>query len=155
MSQVPESTQRWFKILGRKVDFRAMREPACVLVAEDSSTERQLLLDMLRDAGFEAHYAPDGRYALDLCRIIHPDLVILDLGLPRVNGLDVLRKLRDDRRVGGTPVIVLTADDRQETVDRVLYEGANDFIAKPFDGTDLVERVQEALRSTSGVAADQ
>jgi len=154
MERVPESTQSWFKILKRMADFTVMRDTACVLVAEDSSTEREVLLDVLRDAGFEAHYAPDGRYALDLCRIIHPDLLILDLGLPRVNGFDVLRRLRDDRRVGGTPVIVLTADARRETADRVLYEGASDFIAKPFDDAELVERVHETLRSVSGVASD-
>lgn len=124
-----------------------------MLIAEDSSTEREILLGALRDAGFDAHYAPDGRYALDLCRIIHPDLLILDLGLPRVNGVDVLRKLRDDRRVGSTPVIVVSGDDRQETIDRVLFEGADDFIAKPFDETDLLTRIAEVLDSGSGVAA--
>lgn len=142
------------KIPGRMVDFSGMtRTTPRVLVAEDSLTERELLLDVLRDAGFDAHYAPDGRCALDLCRIIRPDLLILDLGLPRLAGLEVLRKLRADRKIGSTPVIVLTSDDRQETIDGAFYEGASDFIAKPYDHQDVVARVQEALAQPSSVAA--
>lgn len=136
------------------VDFSAMsRVPARVLVAEDSLTERELLLDVLRDAGFDAHYAPDGRYALDLSRIIRPDVLILDLGLPRLTGIEVLRKLRADRKISATPVIVLTSDARQETIDMVLSEGASDFIAKPFDDAELLARVHEALAQPSSVAA--
>jgi two-component system, OmpR family, KDP operon response regulator KdpE len=120
-------------------------EPLRVLVAEDSATERAICMNALRDAGLEAHEAPDGRYALDLCRIIHPDLLVLDLGLPRVNGIDVLRKLRGDHKIGTTPVIVLTADGRQETADLAFYEGATDFVTKPVDPIDLVARVREAL----------
>ena len=61
-----------------------IRIPARVLVAEDSTTERAVCVDVLREAGFEVHEAPDGRYALDICRIIRPDLLVLDLGLPRL-----------------------------------------------------------------------
>ncbi|HTW11540.1 MAG TPA: response regulator [Solirubrobacteraceae bacterium] len=120
-------------------------EPVRVLVAEDSATERALCISVLADAGLEAHEAPDGRYALDLCRIIHPDLLILDLGLPRVSGIEVLRKLRDDYKIGHTPVIVLTADERQETADLAFYEGATDFVTKPVDPVELIARVREAL----------
>lgn len=127
--------------------------PARVLIAEDSETERAVVLDVLRDAGHEAHYAPDGRYALDLCRIIKPDLLILDLGMPRLSGIEVLKRLRDDRKIGKTPVIVLTADDRKETVDAVLYEGANDFMTKPVDLSELLVRVDEALAAVSRVPA--
>jgi DNA-binding response OmpR family regulator len=121
------------------------RSPARVLVAEDSITERAVCVDVLREAGLEVHEAPDGRYALDLCRIIRPDLLVLDLGLPRLSGIEVLRKLRDDHKIGMTPVIILTADGRQETVDVAFYEGATDFVAKPVDSRELVARVHEAL----------
>ena len=120
-------------------------EPVRVLVAEDSDTERAICVNVLRDAGLEVHEAPDGRYALDLSRIIHPDLLILDLGLPRVSGIEVLRRLRDDRRVGHTPVIVLTADARAQTADLAFYEGATDFVTKPIDGVELIARVREIL----------
>jgi CheY-like chemotaxis protein len=119
--------------------------PPRVLVAEDSATQRAVCVEVLRDAGLEVHEAPDGRYALDICRIIRPDVLVLDLGLPRLNGIDLLRKLRDDRKIGGTAVIVVTADDRPETAEAVFYEGANDLVTKPVDPGDLIARVQEAL----------
>jgi CheY-like chemotaxis protein len=119
--------------------------PPRVLVAEDSATQRALCVNMLRDAGLEVHEAPDGRYALDMCRIIRPDVLVLDLGLPRLGGIELLRKLRDDRKIGKTPVIVVTADDRPETTEAAFYEGANDVVTKPVDAGDLIARVQEAL----------
>jgi DNA-binding response OmpR family regulator len=122
-----------------------VRTPARVLIAEDSVTERAMCADILRDAGFEVHEVPDGRYALDICRIIRPELLVLDLGLPRLSGMEVLRKLRDDRRIGTTPVIVLTGDDRSETADLAFYEGATDFVTKPVDASELVARVNDAL----------
>lgn len=115
-----------------------------VLVAEDSDTERKIFMAVLEDAGLEPHEAPDGRYALDLCRIIHPDVLVLDLGLPRLNGIDVLKRLRKDRKVSRTPVIVMTADDRDRTSELAFYEGATDFVTKPVDPMDLVARVREA-----------
>jgi CheY-like chemotaxis protein len=119
--------------------------PPRVLVAEDSETQRAVCVNVLRDAGLEVHEAPDGRYALDICRIIRPDLLVLDLGLPRLNGIDLLRKLRDDRKIGGTPVIVVTSDEREETAQAAYYEGANDLVTKPVDAADLIARVHEAL----------
>jgi CheY-like chemotaxis protein len=119
--------------------------PPRVLVAEDSATQRAVCVNVLRDAGLEVHEAPDGRYALDICRIIRPDVLVLDLGLPRLNGIDLLRKLRSDRKIGKTPVIVVTGDDREETAQEAYYEGANDLVAKPVDAGDLIARVHEAL----------
>ena len=123
--------------------------PPRVLVAEDSATQRALCVDLLRDAGLEVHEAPDGRYALDICRIIRPDVLVLDLGLPRLNGLDLLRKLRDDRKIGRTPVIIVTGDEREETAQAAFYEGANDLITKPVDPSDLIARVQVALSAAA------
>lgn len=119
--------------------------PPRALVAEDSATQRAVCVNVLRDAGLEVHEAPDGRYALDICRIIRPDVLILDLGLPRLNGIDLLRKLRDDRKIGATPVIVVTSDEREETAQEAYYEGATDLVTKPVDAADLIARVQEAL----------
>ena len=128
-------------------DFHGMpRSPARVLVAEDSATQRALCVNILRDSGLEVHEAPDGRFALDICRIIRPDLLVLDLGLPRLNGMDLLRKLRDDRKIGATPVIIVTADRREETAETAFYEGATDLLTKPIDAQDLIARVHDALR---------
>lgn len=128
-----------------------VRTPPRVLVAEDSATQRAVCVDVLRDAGFEVHEAPDGRYALDICRIIRPDLLILDLGLPRLAGMDLLRKLRDDRKIGQTPVVIVTSDDRPETAEAAFYEGATDLLTKPVDAQDLIVRVQDALGVAAGL----
>jgi CheY-like chemotaxis protein len=123
--------------------------PPRVLVAEDSATQRAVCVNVLRDAGLEVHEAPDGRYALDICRIIRPDVLVLDLGLPRLNGIDLLRKLRNDRKIGKTPVIVVTGDEREETAQAAYFEGANDLVTKPVDAGDLIARVQEVLSTAA------
>jgi CheY-like chemotaxis protein len=125
------------------------KTPPRVLVAEDSATQRAVCVNVLRDAGLEVHEAPDGRYALDICRIIRPDVLVLDLGLPRLNGFELLRKLRADRKIGQTPVLIITADDSQATADAVYLEGANDLVVKPIDAGDLIARVQEALSAAA------
>ena len=117
-----------------------------VLVAEDSRSQRAYFADLLRTEGLEVHEAQDGRVALDLCRIIRPDLLILDLGLPRLSGEEVLARLRADRKIGTTPVVVLTADEREATVSAVLDAGATDFLAKPVRPAELLARVRRVLR---------
>jgi diguanylate cyclase (GGDEF)-like protein len=116
-----------------------------VLIAEDSITQRARCRDLLNDAGFEVHEAPDGRTALDLCRIIRPDLLLLDLELPQLDGRQVLARLRADGRIGRTPVLVLTADERETTVAAVFDAGADDFVAKPPRPMELVARVNRIL----------
>ena len=126
---------------------------ARVLVAEDSRTQRAYFVDLLRAEGLDVHEAEDGRVALDLCRIIRPDLLILDLELPRLSGEQVLARLRADRKIRATPVVVLTADEREATVAAVLDAGATDFLAKPVRPTELVARVRRVLRE--GANLDQ
>ena len=124
-----------------------------MLVAEDSRTERAYLVDLLRAEGLDVHEAEDGRVALDLCRIIHPDLIILDLVMPRLSGEEVLARLRADRKIRETPVVVLTADERETTAAAVLDAGATDFVAKPVHSTELLARVRRVLRESANRAA--
>jgi DNA-binding response OmpR family regulator len=122
-------------------------EPAHrVLVAEDSITQRTFVADLLREAGLEVHEADDGRIALDLTRIIRPDLLILDLDLPRLSGNEVIVKIRDDRKSAEMPVLVLTADERDQTVSLALDAGATDFLTKDATPEELLTRVRRALR---------
>jgi diguanylate cyclase (GGDEF)-like protein len=124
---------------------------ARLLVAEDSRSQRAYVADLLRREGFDVHEAEDGRVALDLCRIIRPDLVILDLEMPRLNGADVLARLRGDRKINSIPVLVLTADEREATVAEALDAGANDFVIKPARPVELLARVRRALREKAAV----
>jgi DNA-binding response OmpR family regulator len=123
-----------------------------ILVVDDEPKIVQLARDYLEHAGFAVLAAGDGRTALQLARSRHPDLVVLDLGLPGLDGLDVTRAIRRDSNL---PVIMLTA--RDDELDKLLglELGADDYIAKPFSPRELVARVNAVLRraNTSTVVA--
>ena len=114
-----------------------------VLVVEDEPRIAGLVRDYLVQAGFAVLTAGDGAGGLALARTRHPDAIVLDLGLPRVDGLDVIRALRRDSAV---PIVVLTA--RGDETDRVtgLELGADDYVVKPFSPKELVARVRAVLR---------
>lgn len=122
-----------------------------VVIAEDSEFARAVVVDTLSGEDFDLHEARDGREALDLCRILHPDLLILDLQMPRLDGEDVLARVRADQKIGHLPILVLTADERDETVSRLLDAGATDFILKPARPVELVARIRRALREKDRV----
>ncbi|MGH2592749.1 MAG: response regulator transcription factor [Anaerolineae bacterium] len=114
-----------------------------ILVVDDELKIVQLARDYLEHAGFAVLTAHDGKSALAQLRAAKPDLVILDLGLPEMDGLDVTRALRKDSDV---PIIMLTA--RAEETDKLvgLELGADDYITKPFSPKELVARVRAVLR---------
>ncbi|MGA7757435.1 MAG: response regulator transcription factor [Ilumatobacteraceae bacterium] len=118
-----------------------------VLVVDDEPTVREVVAGYLRRDGHEVSEAADGTTALELVDRDHPDLIVLDMMLPGVNGLDVLRRVRTTSDV---PVIMLTA--RSEESDRVagLELGADDYVVKPFSPRELAARVNGVLRRTSG-----
>ncbi|MDX1450041.1 MAG: response regulator transcription factor, partial [Acidimicrobiia bacterium] len=114
-----------------------------VLVVEDELKIARLVRDYLQQAGFTVLEANDGTAALALARSEKPDMVVLDLGLPGMDGLDVTRRLR---RTSSVPIIMLTA--RSEESDRIvgLELGADDYIVKPFSPKELVARIRAVLR---------
>ena len=123
-----------------------------VLIVDDQPDIVRLVRDYLERAGFRVLTASDGEQALQVARSSHPDLVILDLTLPQLDGLDVARALRRD---GDVPIIMLTA--RTEESDRVagLELGADDYVTKPFSAREMVARVRAVLRRTSGARAGE
>jgi two-component system alkaline phosphatase synthesis response regulator PhoP len=116
-----------------------------ILVVDDEPALRELLAYNLRRAGYQPLLAGDGREALHIARQQAPDLVLLDLMLPEVDGLDVCRLLR---RTSSVPIIMLTA--RGEEIDRVvgLELGADDYVCKPFSMRELLARIKAVLRRT-------
>lgn len=116
-----------------------------VLVVEDESEIADVLEAYLRKDGFRTERAADGDRALELHRMVKPDLILLDVMLPKKDGLEVLRKVRAD---GNTPVILLTA--RAEDIDKLigLELGADDYVIKPFSPREVVARVKAVLRRT-------
>jgi two-component system response regulator MprA len=116
---------------------------ARVLVVEDDAEIADALRRSLRNEGYEVSTAAEGDRALAAAADFNPDLVVLDLGLPSMDGLEVCRRLRAD---GDVPILILTA--RAETDDRVagLDSGADDYLVKPFERQELLARIRALLR---------
>jgi len=116
-----------------------------ILVVDDEPRIVELARDYLEHAGFRVITANDGRAALDLVRHDRPDLIVLDLGLPGLDGLDVTRELRRDSSI---PIVMVTA--RDDELDKLLglELGADDYLTKPFSPRELVARVKAVLRRT-------
>ncbi|MGP1601387.1 response regulator transcription factor [Treponema sp.] len=114
-----------------------------VLIVEDDSGIADFLQLELKHEGFDVLHAEDGRKALELFESGAPDIILLDIMLPKLNGLEVLRRIRKTSRV---PVIMLTA--RGDTLDKVsgLDSGADDYLAKPFEIEELLARMRAVMR---------
>jgi two-component system, OmpR family, alkaline phosphatase synthesis response regulator PhoP len=123
---------------------------ATILVVDDEPQILRLLRDHLEAAGFSVREAADGRGAVRVAGTEHPDLIVLDLGLPGLDGLDVTRSLRKDNPV---PIIMLTA--RSDESDKLvgLELGADDYMTKPFSPKELVARIRAVLRRVETAAA--
>jgi two-component system, OmpR family, response regulator ResD len=130
----------------KRWDNRTMDKRGSVLVVDDEPTITDVVSRYLHRAGYETRSAPDGPAALQLAAEARPDLVVLDLMLPGMDGLEVMRRLRAAGNGHRLPVILLTA--KGEPVDRVigLRLGADDYVAKPFSPAELVARVDAVLR---------
>jgi DNA-binding response OmpR family regulator len=132
------------------------RDPR-VLVVEDDQEIAGVLQRSLRMEGYEVRVAQDGEAALTEARAFVPDLVVLDLGLPKLDGMEVARRLRSDDDV---PILMLTARDAVDARVEGLDTGADDYLVKPFDRQELLARLRALLRrrpprgSASLVCAD-
>jgi CheY-like chemotaxis protein len=120
---------------------------ATILMVEDESRLAEILGDYLRREGFRTEWAKDGGRALELWRAARPDLILLDVMLPIMDGLEVARRVRAESSV---PIIMLTA--RDEEVDKLLGLGlgADDYVVKPYSPREVVARVKAVLRRAGG-----
>jgi DNA-binding response OmpR family regulator len=125
-----------------------------ILVVDDEASVVEVISLYLKREGFNVRTARDGREALDAIQQNPPALVVLDLMLPKVAGMEIMRRLRDDPTTN-TPVIMLTA--RSQETDRIygLEMGADDYMVKPFSPAELVARVKAVLRRSKGGTALQ
>lgn len=121
-----------------------------ILIVEDDEDILQLLSFNFESNGFDVHTSMDGREGLAMARRLRPDMVLLDLMLPGMDGFDVCKELKRDDDTSSTPVIMLTA--RSEEVDRIvgLELGADDYVSKPFSFRELLLRVRAVLRRAMG-----
>ncbi len=123
-----------------------------VLVVDDDPHIREVVCFALEQAGIATHTAADGRQALEQHRLHQPDLIVLDVLMPELDGLAVCKALRD---ISAVPILMLSS--RDEEVDRILglEMGADDYIGKPFSPRELVARVKANLRRVDAEPADQ
>ena len=117
-----------------------------VLVVEDSSAQREMITELLRGSGLKVTVASDGVEALERIQLQPPDLVVLDIVMPRMNGYEVCRRIKADPATQNVPVVMCSS--KGEEFDRYwgMKQGADAYIAKPFQPTELVGTVKQLLR---------
>jgi predicted Zn finger-like uncharacterized protein len=129
--------------------YRGLERAKTVLVADDARTTLEMAGDLLRDAGFNVILATDGIEALQVIRERHPDLVVLDLLMPRMTGFDVLREMQQDERISGTPVMAMSGVYRDNVVEFLQELGARGFMEKTQLEETLVFRTRQILEAAS------
>jgi two-component system cell cycle response regulator DivK len=120
-------------------------ELAKILIVEDNALNIKLFCDLLAAHGHEPQAVTDSRLALDAARQFHPDLVITDIQLPHVSGLELIRLLRADGELKGTPIMAVTAYAAQGDEERIRSAGAQSYVSKPISVLKFVAAVQELL----------
>ena len=118
-----------------------------VLVVDDDRDTRVILRTMLEASGYEVHEAADGPQALQTARSVHPDVVIMDVWIPRMDGWQVTRALRRDSVTSHIPVVAISADALPEHEERAREVGCVGFLAKPIEPSVILEEVDWILRS--------
>ena len=114
-----------------------------VLVVEDNELNLKLFCDLLRAHGFEAIPTRDGREVLDIVRADRPDLIVMDIQLPHISGLDVIRALKSDEALKAIPVLAVTAFASHGDDDRIRDEGADGYVSKPISVMKFIETVRQ------------
>lgn len=125
----------------------------CVLIAEDEEVTGALIATILKFAGFECTLVKDGHHALEMARQKKPDVVLLDVKMPKLDGFDTLVALRGQTETQDLPVIMVTGNHGEDDIVRGFQLGADDYIAKPFNARELVVRVDRAVRKAEATAA--
>ena len=123
-----------------------MRSPACILVADDTPANVRMLETRLRHEGYEIVVARDGEEALAAAHEAHPDLILLDIMMPKLDGIEVCRRLKGDPMFPFTPIIMVTAMSDTKDVVAGFEAGGDDYLTKPVDHQALLARVRSMLR---------
>jgi DNA-binding response OmpR family regulator len=118
---------------------------AVIVVADDDADIRDLVGFKLEQSGHEVELVADGAAAVSACRERRPDLVLLDVMMPGMSGLDACRALRDDTELATVPVILLTARAQESDIEQGFRAGADDYVVKPFSPRELASRVTAVL----------
>jgi len=120
---------------------------AKILIVEDNALNIKLFCDLLAAHAHEPHAVTDSRLALDEARAFRPDLVITDIQLPHVSGLDLIRLLREDRDLHDVPIMAVTAYSAQGDEERIRAAGAQSYVSKPISVARFVAEVDKLLQA--------
>jgi twitching motility two-component system response regulator PilH len=116
-----------------------------VLVVDDSPTQTRVFVNALVKAGFRAETAGDGEEGVQAARRLHPDIILMDVVMPVLNGFQATRQLQRDPETADIPVIMVTTKDQETDRTWGLRQGALDYLVKPVDAQELVDRIRMAL----------
>ncbi len=119
-----------------------------LLVVDDDQAVRDYLMEILSGSGYQIYLARDGEEGLEVMRRDRPDLVLLDVHMPKLDGLQALTLIRDDPALAEIPIIFLTSVDQSHIKIRALEHGADDYLVKPFNPVELLARIKAVLRRT-------
>jgi DNA-binding response OmpR family regulator len=119
-----------------------------ILIAEDDLDIRELIAISLRYAGYEVILAVDGQQAVDLTIAEKPDLIILDIRMPRLTGFEALEQIKDKPEFIDTPVVILSAKGQESEIQAGLELGATQYILKPFAPDELIEKIKQIAPDT-------
>jgi CheY-like chemotaxis protein len=122
-----------------------MIDMAKILIAEDERDIRELITFTLRYAGHEVHQASNGEEALNLAKEVVPELILMDVRMPKMTGYEACRHMKADEKLKDIPVVFLSAKGQETEIQTGLEVGATDYILKPFAPDQLIKRVSEIL----------
>jgi DNA-binding response OmpR family regulator len=142
---VPELTLASLSLAGPMADWAVDMSEPTILVADDDDEVRELVVHKLAVAGYHAITAGDGSTALDMVHFEQPDMVILDVSMPGMDGLSVCYELHSSAATAQIPVLMMSGRDRQVDIDLGLTVGADDYLVKPFHPAELIRRVRWLL----------
>jgi len=128
------------------VDAKDEKSTPMVLVVDDNQQNLELLLAYLEDVDCKTVSATDGMRALEIVKDMPPDLILLDVMMPRMSGFEVCRRVKNDPKTADIPVIMVTALNELGDIERAISSGTDDFLSKPINKWELLTRVRTMLR---------
>ena len=117
-----------------------------ILIADDNQQNRELLEAYLADEDFDIHMARDGQETLEQVALHDPDLILLDIMMPKLSGYEVCQQLKQDEQSGVIPILMVTALNEQGDIEKAVTAGCDDFLSKPVNRLELKTRVRSLLR---------
>jgi PAS domain S-box-containing protein len=150
--QEPESPSPVVEADKEDSDSRAqiIFEPASVLVADDLEINRQLILETLRQSPLTIKEAANGKEAMELAKNERPDIILMDIKMPEMDGHDAISKIRDEKDLASVPVIALTASGMKEDIERIKKSGFDDYLIRPFNSEQLMAALTRHLPRKQG-----